>query len=130
MQQDHLEFGEDARKRLLVGANLLADAVKVTLGPKGRNVVMRNFDQPPIITKDGVSVARKVAIKGQLEEMGASLIRAVAPRQMMKPGMAPRRLQSLPRPSSIRASKRRQPTTTSSISSTVSKKPLMLPLSP
>ncbi|MDF2186200.1 chaperonin GroEL [Grimontia hollisae] len=78
MQQDHLEFGEDARKRLLVGANLLADAVKVTLGPKGRNVVMRNFDQPPIITKDGVSVARKVEIKGQLEEMGASLIRAVA----------------------------------------------------
>ncbi|WP_394209164.1 chaperonin GroEL [Enterovibrio calviensis] len=78
MHQDHLEFGEDARKRLLIGANLLADAVKVTLGPKGRNVVMRNFDQPPIITKDGVSVARKVAIKGQMEEMGASLIRAVA----------------------------------------------------
>ncbi|MDP2572303.1 chaperonin GroEL [Vibrio penaeicida] len=78
MDQDHLEFGEKARQRLLTGANLLADAVKVTLGPRGRNVVMRNFDQPPIITKDGVSVAEKVAIKGQMEEMGASLMRAVA----------------------------------------------------
>lgn len=71
-------FGTESRNGLMKGVNTLADAVKVTLGPKGRNVVI---DQPfgePRITKDGVSVAKEVSLPNQLENLGAQLLKKVA----------------------------------------------------
>ena len=71
-------FGNDARSRMVNGVNVLADAVKVTLGPKGRNVVLeRAFGGPPI-TKDGVSVAKEVELKDKFENMGAQMVKEVA----------------------------------------------------
>ena len=62
-----VKFSTDARSRLLKGVNLLADAVKVTLGPKGRNVVLDKSFGPPRITKDGVSVAKEIDLKDKFE---------------------------------------------------------------
>ncbi|QQR48620.1 chaperonin GroEL [bacterium] len=71
-------FGEDARAKILKGVNTLADAVKVTLGPKGRNVAIERSFGSPIITKDGVSVAKEIELKDKLENMGAQMVREVA----------------------------------------------------
>src|SRR6266705_2082636 len=71
-------YGEEARQRILHGVNKLADAVKVTLGPKGRNVVIEKKFGSPTITKDGVTVAREVELKDGLENMGAQMVREVA----------------------------------------------------
>lgn len=72
-------LGQDARTRLLAGINILGDAVKVTLGPKGRNVVIEgDYGRPPHITKDGVTVAKSIQLPGYLENMGAQLIKAVS----------------------------------------------------
>ncbi|MBY0353120.1 chaperonin GroEL [Candidatus Babeliales bacterium] len=71
-------FGEDARAKILKGVNTLADAVKVTLGPKGRNVAIEKSFGSPIITKDGVSVAKEIELKDKLENMGAQMVREVA----------------------------------------------------
>jgi chaperonin GroEL len=73
-----IEFNEDARKKLKVGVDTLANAVKVTLGPKGRNVVLDKGFGAPTITKDGVSVAREVELEDKLENMGAELVKQVA----------------------------------------------------
>ena len=71
-------FGDDARVRMVRGINILANAVKVTLGPKGRNVVLdRNFGNP-LVTKDGVTVAREIELKDKFENMGAQMVREVA----------------------------------------------------
>lgn len=71
-------FGDDARVRMVCGINILANAVKVTLGPKGRNVVLdRNFGSP-LVTKDGVTVAREIELKDKFENMGAQMVREVA----------------------------------------------------
>ena len=71
-------FGDDARVRMVRGINILANAVKVTLGPKGRNVVLdRNFGSP-LVTKDGVTVAREIELKDKFENMGAQMVREVA----------------------------------------------------
>lgn len=71
-------FGDDARVRIVRGINILANAVKVTLGPKGRNVVLdRNFGSP-LVTKDGVTVAREIELKDKFENMGAQMVREVA----------------------------------------------------
>ncbi|HIT95785.1 MAG TPA: chaperonin GroEL [Candidatus Aphodousia faecavium] len=71
-------FGDDARVRMVRGINVLANAVKVTLGPKGRNVVLdRNFGSP-LVTKDGVTVAREIELKDKFENMGAQMVREVA----------------------------------------------------
>ena len=70
--------GEDSRQAILRGVNLLADAVKVTLGPKGRNVVIEKKFGSPTITKDGVTVAKEIELKDGLENMGAQMVREVA----------------------------------------------------
>src|ERR671939_1021350 len=71
-------YGEEARQSILRGVNKLADAVKVTLGPKGRNVVIEKKFGSPTITKDGVTVAKEIELKDQLENMGAQMVREVA----------------------------------------------------
>lgn len=71
-------FGDDARVKMVRGINVLADAVKVTLGPKGRNVVLERAFGGPTVTKDGVSVAKEVELKDKFENMGASMVREVA----------------------------------------------------
>ncbi len=71
-------FGEEARAKILKGVNTLADAVKVTLGPKGRNVALEKAFGSPSITKDGVTVAKEIELKDKLENMGAQMVREVA----------------------------------------------------
>jgi len=73
-----IHFGDDSRARMLKGVNLLADAVKVTLGPKGRNVVLEKSFGAPTMTKDGVSVAKEIELKDKLENMGAQMVKEVA----------------------------------------------------
>ena len=73
-----LKFHEDARRALESGVNQLADAVKVTLGPKGRNVVIDKKWGSPTITKDGVTVAREIELEDVYENMGAQLVKEVA----------------------------------------------------
>ena len=71
-------FGADARQRMVEGVNILANAVKVTLGPKGRNVVLERSFGAPTVTKDGVSVAKEVELKDKLQNMGAQMVKEVA----------------------------------------------------
>ena len=71
-------FGIDARSKMLVGVNILADAVKTTLGPKGRNVVLEKSFGAPTVTKDGVSVAKEIELKDKFENMGAQMVKEVA----------------------------------------------------
>ncbi|MFH5927560.1 chaperonin GroEL, partial [Roseomonas sp. SXEYE001] len=78
MTAKDVRFGEDARKRMLRGVDLLSDAVKVTLGPKGRNVVLDKSFGAPRITKDGVSVAKEIELADKFENMGAHMLREVA----------------------------------------------------
>ena len=78
MSAKELTFGADARLKMLAGVNILADAVKVTLGPKGRNVVIDREYGAPHITKDGVTVARSIALPDKFENMGAQLVREVS----------------------------------------------------
>ena len=73
-------FGDDARARIVSGVNILADAVKVTLGPKGRNVVLERSFGAPTVTKDGVSVAKEIELKDKYENIGAQLVKEVASR--------------------------------------------------
>jgi chaperonin GroEL len=73
-----ITFGSSARERMLKGVNTLADAVKVTLGPKGRNVVLEKSFGSPTITKDGVTVAKEIDLKEKFENMGAQMVREVA----------------------------------------------------
>src|SRR4026209_1530987 len=73
-------YGEHSRQAILRGVNQLADAVKVTLGPKGRNVVLDKKFGSPTITKDGVTVAKEIELKDPLENMGAQVVREVAPK--------------------------------------------------
>jgi len=75
-----VKFDTDARNRMLVGVNILADAVKVTLGPKGRNVVIDKSFGAPRITKDGVSVAKEIELEDKFENMGAQMVKEVASR--------------------------------------------------
>ena len=75
-----VKFGTDARNRMLTGVNILADAVKVTLGPKGRNVVLDKSFGAPRITKDGVSVAKEIELEDKFENMGAQMVKEVASR--------------------------------------------------
>ena len=73
-----ITYGNDSRQAVLRGVNRLADAVKVTLGPKGRNVVLDKKFGSPVITKDGVTVAKEIDLKDPLENMGAQMVREVA----------------------------------------------------
>lgn len=78
MTSKEIKFGNDARSKMLKGVNLLADAVKVTLGPKGRNAVLDKSFGAPIITKDGVTVAREIELEDKFENMGAQMVKEVA----------------------------------------------------
>ena len=78
MAAKDVKFSRDARERILRGVDILADAVKVTLGPKGRNVVIDKSFGAPRITKDGVTVAKEIDLKDPLENMGAQMVREVA----------------------------------------------------
>ncbi|AOF90401.1 chaperonin GroEL [Sinorhizobium sp. RAC02] len=78
MSAKQIKFGRDAREKLLRGVDILADAVKVTLGPKGRNVVIDKSYGAPRITKDGVTVAKEIELEDKFENMGAQLVREVA----------------------------------------------------
>ena len=78
MAAKEIRFGEDARARMLRGVNILANAVKATLGPKGRNVVLEKSFGAPTITKDGVSVAKEIELADKFENMGAQMVKEVA----------------------------------------------------
>lgn len=78
MAAKDVKFGSDARAKMLRGVNILADAVKVTLGPKGRNVVLDKSFGAPLITKDGVTVAREIELEDKFENMGAQMVKEVA----------------------------------------------------
>src|SRR5256885_2767000 len=73
-----LRFGEDARSLLLAGVDQLADAVKSTLGPKGRNVIIEKITGSPVVTNDGVTIAREIHLKNQFQNMGAQLVKEAA----------------------------------------------------
>src|SRR5208337_1390390 len=73
-----VRFAQEAREKILKGVNVLADAVTVTLGPKGRNVVFERSFGAPSITKDGVTVAKEIELEDKLENMGAQMVREVA----------------------------------------------------
>ena len=78
MAAKEVKFGDSARHKMVTGVNILADAVKVTLGPKGRNVVLERSYGAPTITKDGVSVAKEIELKDKFENMGAQMVKEVA----------------------------------------------------
>ena len=78
MAAKDVKFGDIARHKMVIGVNILADAVKVTLGPKGRNVVLDRSFGAPTITKDGVSVAKEIELKDKFENMGAQMVKEVA----------------------------------------------------
>ena len=78
MAAKEVKFGPDARERMLRGVEILADAVKVTLGPKGRNVVLDKSFGAPRTTKDGVTVAKEIELDDKFENMGAQMVREVA----------------------------------------------------
>src|SRR5471030_1114909 len=78
MSAKELRFSEDARNAILRGVNTLADAVKVTLGPKGRNVVIEKSFGSPLITKDGVTVAKEIELEDKFANMGAQMVKEVA----------------------------------------------------
>jgi len=78
MPAKELRFHESARHKMLAGVNILADAVKVTLGPKGRNVILERSYGAPTVTKDGVSVAKEIELKDKFENMGAQMVKEVA----------------------------------------------------
>jgi len=78
MSAKEVIFGDEARARMVKGVNILANAVKATLGPKGRNVVLDKSFGAPTVTKDGVSVAKEIELEDKLENMGAQMVKEVA----------------------------------------------------
>ena len=78
MTAKEVKFGNNARQKMIAGVNVLADAVKVTLGPKGRNVVLDKSFGAPTVTKDGVSVAKEIELEDNFENMGAQMVKEVA----------------------------------------------------
>ena len=78
MAAKEIRFGDDARQKMFAGVNILANAVRVTLGPKGRNVVIDKSFGPPTVTKDGVSVAKEIELEDKFENMGAQMVKEVA----------------------------------------------------
>ena len=101
MPAKDVKFASDARARLLRGVDTLADTVKVTLGPKGRNVVLDKSFGAPRITKDGVTVAKEIELSDKFENMGAQMLREVAV-PATRPATARRRRPCSPKPSSPR----------------------------
>ena len=100
MSAKDVKFSTDSRDRMLRGINTLANAVKVTLGPKGRNVVIDQSYGAPRITKDGVTVAKAIELSDPFENMGAQLVKDVASRTTMRPVTARQPRQFWHKPSS------------------------------
>ena len=73
-----IKYGDDARKALETGVNVIADTVKITLGPKGRNVVLDKKFGAPLITNDGVTIAKEIELENPFENMGAQLVKEVS----------------------------------------------------
>jgi chaperonin GroEL len=86
MAAKHVTFGDNSRTKLVEGVNILANAVKVTLGPKGRNVVIQKSFGSPVITKDGVTVAKEIELEDKLQNMGAQMVKEVASKTADKAG--------------------------------------------
>src|SRR6266404_7721922 len=86
MAAKNIKFKEDARQKILKGVRTLADAVKVTLGPKGRNVIIDKSYGAPHITKDGVTVAKEIELEDKFENMGAQMVKEVASKTADKAG--------------------------------------------
>src|SRR6187399_2395992 len=86
MASKNIKFKEDARQKILKGVRTLADAVKVTLGPKGRNVIIDKSYGSPHITKDGVTVAKEIELEDKHENMGAQMVKEVASKTADKAG--------------------------------------------
>lgn len=78
MTAKDVKFGNEARTKMMRGVNILSDAVKVTLGPKGRNVILDKSFGSPVITKDGVTVAKEIELEDKFENMGAQMVKEVA----------------------------------------------------
>ena len=78
MAAKDVRFGDDVRQKMVKGVNILANAVKVTMGPKGKNVVLERSFGAPTITKDGVSVAKEIELQDRFENMGAQMVKEVA----------------------------------------------------
>ena len=95
-------YGEDARKALLSGIDQLADTVKITLGPKGRNVVLDKKYGAPLITNDGVTIAKEIELDDPFENMGAQLVKEVSTKPTTRRATAPPPLPCLPRHLSAR----------------------------
>ena len=105
MAAKELEFDVEARARLKIGVDKLARAVKVTLGPKGRNVVIDRKFGAPTVTKDGVSVAKEIELSDPIENMGAQMVKEVATKTSDVAGDGTTTATVLARPSSARASR-------------------------
>ena len=112
MPAKELVFGTDARAKLKRGVDQLADAVKATLGPKGRNVVLDKKFGNPTITKDGVTVAKEIELEDRFENMGAQMVREVASKTSDTAGDGTTRRPCLRRPSSRKARSRSPPART------------------
>ena len=121
MAAKDVKFDTDARNRMLKGVNILADAVKVTLGPKGRNVVIEKSFGSPRITKDGVSVAKEIELEDKFENMGAQMVKEVASRTNDEAGDGTTTATVLPSTSSVSAGCTARPPT---VTSTPPAKPL------
>ena len=87
MAAKDVKFGDSARARMVEGVNILADAVKITLGPKGRNVVLERSYGAPTVTKDGVSVAKEIELKDKFANMGCLLYTSPSPRDRTRSRM-------------------------------------------
>ncbi len=106
MASKEIKFGRTAREKMLRGVDILADAVKVTLGPKGRNVIIDKSFGAPRITKDGVSVAKEIELEDKFENMGAQMVREVASKTNdIAEATAPRLQPFLPRRSFAKATR-------------------------
>ena len=102
MAAKQLEFNTEARTRLKRGVDQLAEAVRVTLGPKGRNVVIDKKFGNPTVTKDGVTVAKEIELEDPIENMGAQMVKEVATKTSISQATAPPRRRCSPRRSSAR----------------------------
>jgi chaperonin GroEL len=103
MAAKEIRYDQDARAKILAGVNGLANAVRVTLGPKGRNVIIEKSWGSPTVTKDGVTVAKEIELEDKFENMGAQMVKEVASRPPTSPATAPPPPPCWPRPSSARA---------------------------
>lgn len=106
MAVKEIKFGSDARAKMLKGVEILAKTVKVTLGPKGRNVILDKSYGAPKITKDGVSVAKEIELADKFENMAPSWLRKLPRRPPTRPATAPRPRPFWPKPSSTKAARR------------------------